>query len=90
MVGRHDLSSLEKLAWIQLDLRLLEEDDSDEVNIEIDPSGDVRRLGDSYLNYVAEKGHPYETEAVASAGRQLQQSTTQVCYFLSLQYLVQH
>ena len=73
-----DLSSFEKLAWIQLELRLPDEGDSDEVEIEVDPSGEVRRLGDSHLSYVAEKGHTYEMEAVASTGRQLQESTTQV------------
>ena len=82
VVGRHHLSSLEKLVWIQLDLRLPDEDDSDEVEVEVPPSGDVRRLGDSHLNYVAGKGQTYETETAASTGRQLQESTTQVCYFV--------
>ena len=69
VVGRHDLSSLQKLAWIQLDLKLPEEDDADDIDILEAPEGDVRRLGDS--------------QPVAAAGRQLQQSTTQVCYFYS-------
>ena len=79
-----DLLSVEKLAWIQLELKLPDEDDSDEVEVEVPPSGDVRRLGDSHVNYVTGKGHSYETGAGESTGRQLQEeSTTQVCYFYS-------
>ena len=73
-----DLSSLEKLAWIQLELRLPDEGDSDKVEIEVDPSGEVRRLGDSHLSYVANNRHTYEMEAGASTGRQLQESKAQV------------
>ncbi|CAN0355754.1 unnamed protein product [Ascophyllum nodosum] len=67
------------ICFVELELKLPDEDDSDEVEVEVPPSGDVRRLGDSHVNYVTGKGHSYETGAGESTGRQLQEeSTTQI------------